>query len=205
MRGHKDFIVHIPEKYKDGIQTKGGATIHLDRRFNAKQVINTIVEVVSTPVIYDGVIKEGFNLLVDPTLLMNQTYTRTGEQENINLVDRDKQLYKVDPSLIIAYQEKGVDKWQGFQDNVILARIKPVQKELKKIGSIFIPDVAKPKDRKHVLEVLVANDEAAEMGMAHGDHVVVNIKYAIDMKFGDRDVVWLKNKFIHGVELKEAV
>ena len=66
MQAHKDFIVHIPERYREGIKTESGVEIKLDKNFSGKEAANNVFEVINVPVDYKGKIKPGYRLLVDP-------------------------------------------------------------------------------------------------------------------------------------------
>ena len=88
MVGLKDFIVQINEKYSDKFHTNSGVAIYGDRRFNAKELANTVVKVRELPLNYTGPIKKGSRLLIDPTVVLNQMYQKGGEQENTKFLDR---------------------------------------------------------------------------------------------------------------------
>ena len=209
MRAHKDFIVHIPERYHEGIKTENGTKIHLDSRFSGKEVANTIVEVVSVPMIYNGDIKPGCRLLIDPIVVHTQEFQKWGTEENHHLVDRDKKLYKIDPSLVICYSLEGSTQWRGFEDNVICEYIKPPkqeEKELEKIGSIFIPDMTKPKPADGpVVKIIIANDALNDQGIYEDDVVFYKPTGVYEVWLRDQKVVGLKNKYLLGKLLKEAV
>ena len=70
----------------------------------AKRLANRIGIVKATPYLFEGVIKEDYQVLIDPTILYEQIF-RDVKQESIHLVDRDKMLFKISPNLIVLYRE----------------------------------------------------------------------------------------------------
>ena len=208
MKAHKDFIVHIPERYKEGIKTESGVEIKLDKNFSGKEAAHNVFEVINVPVDYKGKIKPGYRLLVDPIIVHNQTFQKHGEEQNQNLVDREKKHYKVDPRLIICYSKEEGTKFKAFQDNLICEKYEPEEKEkeIKKIGSIFIPDMSrKNTDQTPLLRVMISNKDSRSQGINEGDLIYNKPFTTIDITIRDAKFIWIKNSHVLGKLLKEAV
>lgn len=201
MRGLNHFIVSIPEKYSETFVTEGGLELYGDKRWSLKQLANTVVEVVEVPLNYDGEIKKGSRLFVDATLLMQQTYVKTGEQENINLVDREKGLFKVEPSLIIAYTVEHGGEWQGYGENILGERIEEKGSGEEKSGLIIMKAAVKDKVVEGKMKVFVTNKVLAEQGVKFNDVVFVKDKLLVDVWLRDRKLVWTKNRYLMGIEV----
>lgn len=188
MRGFKDFVVHISKRYSETFKTDSGLELYGDRRWSAKELANTVVEVVETPLNYEGPIKKGSSLFIDPTVIFNQMYEKTGEQENINLLDRDEKLYKVEPEMIIAYLVEDGGYWKGFGKHFLAERIVEEQEETK--SSLIIMPESKPKEVRGRVKAFILNDFLREQGIEHGDEIYVDEHSPIDVKLGDVKLVW---------------
>lgn len=205
MKSFKDFIVVVPEKYSKTFKTENGLEIYMDKRWSLKKVANTIVEVVENPLNYSGEINKGVLLFVDPTLLMQQSYVLTGEQENINLIHRENNLYKVDPSYIIAYSLDNGKNWIGFGNNLLAERIKIKEPKTEKSSLVIVPENTKPKEIKGKVKIFLSNKELENQGVKKEDVVYINELYTIDIWFNQKPLIWIRNKDILGKEIKQAV
>lgn len=186
MKAYKDFIVHIPQRFNDTFKTENGVEIYADRQFSPKLVANTIITVVETPMNYEGPIAKGDTLFIDPTVVFSQLYQNTGEQESQYLIDREKKLYKVDPSLLIAYRKRE-ESWVGFGNNVLVERLKEVAE-----GSAFLyapGATVKPSEDRG--EVRVTNPDSS---VKEGDVILFDPSFAVDIKMGNESLVWLREK-----------
>jgi co-chaperonin GroES (HSP10) len=201
MKGYNDFIVHIPQRHRDTIKTTSGLELQADSRFSGKETANTVFEVVEIPLAYKGPVKKGFKLMVDPTLVMNQDYQLTGNQENVNLIDREKNLYKVNQSLIICYLEKEGGNWKGFGENLIVEKIKAKKEEHKIKNGIHIIDSAKKVLEKGKAYVKVINESLKKQGVAEGDIVFLNEQYIVDIRVGGQKFSWARTKHVIAKQL----
>lgn len=200
MKGYKDFIIQLSEKWSDKFKTESGLELYADRRFSIKRLANTVVEVKEIPVNYMGTIKQGDTIFIDPTVVMNQSYVKMGEQENINLIDRDKKLYKVDPSLIIMHRPKG-GEWIGYGENLLMNRIKVEEK--KSSSLIIMPSTEnKFEDGKAIVEF--SNPQLMSEDVYKDSVVLFKSKYAVDCWFFDKQYLWTKNRFLLAT-VKEAI
>lgn len=201
MTGYKDFIIHIPKKHRDTITTESGLKIHADHRFSSKETANTIFNVLETPLTYSGPIKKGFFIMVDPTLVMEQQYELTGHQENINLVDRDKNLYKVNKSFIICYKEKIDSKWIGYDENIIVQKVNSVKpKEVKKNG-LYLLESSKPKKEKGKAKVFITNKEIESQGVKSGNNIFIDDRFIVDIRIEGNRFSWAKNRHVLAMEI----
>jgi co-chaperonin GroES (HSP10) len=201
MKGLNHFIVSIPEKYNQTFITEGGLELYGDKRWSLKQLANTVVEVLEVPLNYKGEIKKGSQLFVDATLLMQQTYVKTGEQENINLVDRNNKLYKVDPALIIAYAVEKSANWIGFGENVLGKKIKVKGSKEEKSGLIIMKEAVKDSTVEGKVKVYAINEELSNQGVKESDVVYVRKNLMVDVWLSNIKYAWIRNRDIVGVEV----
>lgn len=203
MKGYKDFIVHVPSKDDGEIKTKSGVVIYADPRYSKKHTANNVFEVVETPHNYDGPIRKGCRLLVDPTLMMEMMYQKTGKQDNIYLIDREKSHYKVEPGLIVAWSKGEGTVFNGFRNNLIVEIVEKEYKEVKMHG-IIVPDIAKRKDPNCIAKIIVLNEHAKELGLSYEDEVYINKQMAIDIKMPLGKATWIRTKDVLAIKLKET-
>ena len=200
MRGLNDFIVHIPEKYRPTYKTESGLELHADRRWSLKKVANTVIQVLETPLNYNGPIKKGCNLFIDPTVLMSQIYPKTGEQENLYVVDREKSLYRIRPEFVIAYSMGAGTQWIGFENNILLDRIYEGAASFSSSSIISIPKGNIMVRGRATILIPNENNDFQE-----GQLAFFNEEMAIDVYLGDVPLIWLRVKDIQAVlKLKSA-
>lgn len=199
MRGIRDFIIEVKAKNNDTITTKNGVKIHVDKRWNQKETANTVAKVVELPFGYEGPIKKGYNLFIDPTIFFEQIYTKGGKQSSPNLIDAKKGLYKIPHSMIICYSEGEGTMWNGNNDNVIVYKFIEEKEEepLKKIGSIIIPNTSHKEVSAPKYRVLIANDSLE--GVVSGDEIIINNEMAVDVFLRGEKYSWIRNKDILAV------
>lgn len=199
MKGYFEFIVHIPNKHNDTIDTNSGVKIYADKRFSSKRTANNVVEVVEVPVKNKTCIKKGYLLFVDPTILLNQVYSKTGEQESIYLVDREKSLFRIPENLILMYQKNINEEWIGFDENLLCdypTQEKPKEKVLE--SGIIIPIKSKQKKTTPRFSVVYNNKES---GIETGEKVVVKTDMVVDVWFNSKKYAWLRNKDVLGIAI----
>ena len=193
MRGYHDFIVHIPEKYAPTFKTESGFEVHADRRYSLKMVANTVVEVLETPFGYGGPVSRGDRVFIDPSVLMQQLFTKGGEAANIHEIDRKNGLYKVDPKMLLAHET--VEGWIGLN------------------GNTFVKRLPMPKLQSDHLEVVDfqktgINEDVARRGEVivppHGeDHEIVWFRnlYSVDIWMDGMELVWIREKDLLAEEI----
>lgn len=189
MRGTRDFVLHIPNKYNEKYKTESGLEIYGDHRWMAKELANTIVDVVETPFNYDGPIKKGDKVFVDSTLVM-QGIHKEGVIDSPFLIDRENGWYKSRLELIIAYSSDNGTTWHCSEDNILLNQVKSNGEETVN-GIIRV----KPQSTNNVqMEVFLSNKELIEDGIDQGTNLYVDKSLMIEVKFNGKNLVWLKNK-----------
>lgn len=200
MKGLVHFIVHIPQKYNETFKTKSGMELYGDRRWSPKEMANNVLDVIETPFIYDGPIQNGQKIFIDPTVLFQQIYSKGGEQENIHLVDREKNHYKVDQRLVIAYEKDG--KWIGHNDNLLveLGFEEPVKSD-----NLHIPEMANGKIDRKKGKIIVGNRSMSGLDVKVGDTVIAKPLMGIDLWFNGKLLTWFRNQDLLALVLNEAV
>lgn len=196
MKSILEFIVHIPQKYSETFVTECGLELYGDKRFSRARLANTQVKIVELPLSYEGSVNVGTTLLIDATVVLTQIYSKNGEQESIHLVDRKKGLYKVDKSMIIAYQNES-GEWFGFNNHVLIKRI-----PFKRIenGPLKIPVNKKFEKGKGILKL--TNNEI--VGCSKGDIIYFNETYCVEVWLNDESLLWVRNRDLFAIEIKES-
>ena len=195
MKGVKDFIIHLPLPYSETITTENGVQLYADKRFSAARLSNRVATVVETPLHGDFVIKKGYQVLVDPTIVFEQHYKLTGgTQKSVFLVDEKKSLYKVDPSLIVLYKENDVSEWKGFQQNALYELVKETKPadEPMENAFIYVPEAYSNKYKQNRAIVKYGNDELLEEVKA-GDEVIVKEDMGIEYWIDGKTYKWFRN------------
>jgi len=198
MIGYRDFIVHVPEKFSETFTTESGVKLYGSKSFSKKRMANNIVEVIQVPLNNKTDVIVGDMVFVDPTLFMEQTYSKGGEQENIYLMNKKKGLFRLPESLIICHKPK-VGEWVPFGKNVLLERI---EEDVEEIKSTLILAPSKPKNVKGIAKSIM---EVPELGIEQGDEVYIMELHVNDIWFGNKPVIWLRHRDLLGVKLNKAV
>lgn len=201
MKGTKDFIIHIPQPFSNIIKTESGVEIFADKRFSADRLSNRIGTVISTPINGEFEIKEGFKVLVDPTILFEQIYKGTsGAQQSIFLVDKQKSWYKIEPSMIVLYQKNESVNWKGFQNNAIYELVEEANPEEQPKESLFIyiPETFTSKFKQDRAILKYGNDEILKE-VAPGQEVIVKPEMAIEYWIDGKTYKWFRNEDVVAV------
>ncbi len=203
MIGIKNFIVHIPQRFSETIKTKSNVTIYGDRRFTPKEQANTIVEVIETPLDYVGPVKKGYRVIIDFITVMAQTY-KDGENYSPDLVDREKSYYKVDPTLIIAYQKSTESKFKACHGSIICTKVLEEEPTaVKKKSILIIPETAKRKFKKDVLKVYISSEESEELDVMEDDIISVRPLTTVDIRINGEKFQWVRTRNILCKHIKQ--
>jgi co-chaperonin GroES (HSP10) len=206
MKGIKDYIIHIQQRFTDTYKTEGGLELYGDHRWSAKEMANTIVDVIETPFFGKSPIKKGYQVFIDSTVVFNQTYQKTGDAESPFLVDKEKGWFKVSNDLIIAYRENKDSEWIAFGDNNLLSRIKNIEEAPKKIPSLIItPDSNKPKYKKGLCTVFIASTNIQKLDVEKDMVVHMEELTAVDVTLDGKKYVWVKDRHVIGISLNTKV
>jgi len=194
MKGLHDYIIEIKEPFKESFKTESGLELYANKRFSADRLSNRIGKVIATPLFFEGVIEEGYEVLIDATILYEQIFNKK-VQESIHLLDKDKMLYKIDPNLIVLYRENKDAEWKGFLRSLL---VEPIKKEKEKLTSslIILPDETDEFD-KNKAKVTVCNDEILEMGVLKGDTIAIE-DLGIPFWLDGKEYWWIKTEDILG-------
>lgn len=195
MKGVHDFIVKVDKEYTDSFETESGLILYADKRFSPEKLATRVAKVVELPMIYKGIIKEGFQIFIDHSVFLRETYQRHGTIENIYTIDAQKGLYKIPESLIYMYRESETSDWKGYNENLLVEEIKEEQGETK-MGLLYIPD-SKPK--RIIYKVLVINDDVVELGVRVGSKVIVDERMKMPVPFEGKTNYLLRNKDVFAI------
>lgn len=205
MKGIRDYIAHIPQRYSEKIKTESGLELYSDSRWSAKEMANTIVDVVEVPFFGETPIKKGFQIFIDPTVVFNQIYEKTGVADSPFLVDKNKGYYKVSKDLIIAYREDKDSKWIAFNDNNLLIRLKNTEEKEKIVNGLIIPDVAKDKYIKGIAKVFLPSSHLLDSDIEKDENVYFTELTAVDVYLDGRKITWVKDRYVLGLELSSVL
>lgn len=197
MKGILDFIIHIPEPFKEKFTTESGMEFYGDKRFMPQQLSNRKATIINVPCSLETVLQPGFEVLVDPTILYEQNFHLTGgAQESIYLVDKDKAYYKINPRMIIAYRNSNMDSWIGFMDNGLYERIEISENE-KKIGQLFLPESSKKKHQQGKAKVVFKNED---LEANIGQTVFVKEDFGIEFFLDGKILLWYRNEDVLAID-----
>lgn len=189
MKGIHDYIVEIKEPFKDTFKTEGGLELYANKDFSAERLSNRIGIIKATPHLFKGIIKEGYQVLIDPTILYEQIY-RGVKQESIHLLDREKMLFKIEPKLIILFRENENEEWKGFLNNLLA---EPIIKNTKEITSEYIFTVeVKEEFIKGKAIVKYCNEEVKELGISKNDTIAINPFGGLSFWLNGKEYWWLR-------------
>lgn len=193
MQAMHDFIVEYDKTFSDSIVTDSGFEIYLDKRLSARETASTIAKVVNTPALSETKIKAGDMVVVDPTILFEQTYTIGGKLHSEDLVEVDENFYRVQPSLIIAYKS-GDDDWKSYGKNILALPIKKNQ-----ISNGIILEQKSSKYHQDKVEYAIHSDMLSESGAKIGDVLAIKKGDYIDFKVNKKLYWWINERDVLGV------
>jgi co-chaperonin GroES (HSP10) len=195
MKSIRDFIVHIPNRYQETFKTESGLELYGDHRWTSKEQANTVVKVVEIPCNYKGNIKKGYEVLIDPTIVFNQMYQKTGVAESHHLIDKDNNYYKVGQSMIILYRKDDKDTWKGHADNIVTEQIK---EDLKQVKQSIIISLETPKNtfKKGIVKVVYANEFLNSQDVFNGDIIYVDEMYGVNVFVDGKKYVWYNTRYV---------
>ena len=188
MRGIRDFVLHIPNKYNEKFKTEGGLELYGDHRLMAKEMANTIVEVVEVPFGYEGPIEKGNIVFIDPTIVMQGIY-KEGVVDSPFLIDRENAWYKASENLIIAYSSDKGKTWKCINDNILMETVKVDNEQV--VNGLIRVNLKSSKDNEMI--VVLPNEEIKKEGIKEGDSLLVNKDLMVNVKFDGKNLAWLKN------------
>lgn len=193
MKGTNEYIIEIKEPFNETFKTKGGIELYANKDFSAERLANRIGIVKATPLLFEGVLEVGYDVLIDPTILYEQIF-RDVKQESIHLLDREKMLFKISPNLIVLYRENAQEEWKGFLDNCLVA---PIEKKQEIFSSIIIIEAPKKEYEKGKAIVKYGNTALTDGAINANDTVVIDKTGGITFWLEGEEYWWLRTHEIY--------
>lgn len=193
MKGIHEFIIEIKVTYNSTFKTEGGLELYANKDFSADRLSNRVGKVISTPFLLDSAIQEGYEVMIDPTVLYEQCYLGN-KQESIFLVDKEKMWFRIEPRLIILYRENENSKWKGFLENLL---VKPIKKPEPKMTILFTLEQVE-KYEKGKAHVVFPNAENEKLDVKEGDEIAINPNGGVSFWLDGVEFFWLRNIDILG-------
>jgi len=197
MKGVHEFIIEIKQAFDNTIEY-GSLKLHTDHRTKQQEQSNRKGVVISLPMSQSTHIKQGAEVIIDPTVLFKQVYN--GEMEDSRfLVDKEKGWYRVLPDMVLLYKNPRDKEFSGSKQNLF---IKPIKDEVTKIGSIFIP---KPENEQESLgEVVHGNKEISEVeGINKGAVIFYKKDRKWEFDIEGEKLVFIRNVDVLGVKQRQ--
>ena len=198
MRSIKDIIIELKEPFSEKFKTENGVELYANVDFSQERLSKRIVKVISVPLNHDTPIKNGFELLIDPTILYRQIY-REVKQDYQSKVGED--LFKVQPNMIILYRENENSEWKGYLKNALISYVK--EEEPLENAFIYIPDNVKNEYKKGFATLVYGNKELFELSCKNGDEIAINPLGGISFWLDGKEYWWIRNVDIYGI-IKEV-
>lgn len=137
MQGIHEFIIQIEKPLKDEIDV-GKTKMFIDPTFDQTKHSNRIGKVISTPLNLETNIKKGDEVLIVHTALLTQVFYGV-ESDSMNLLDKEKGLYRIENGMIIMYRRDKNHNWKCNDIHVMVSPIKASGEDYK-IGNFVLPE-----------------------------------------------------------------
>jgi co-chaperonin GroES (HSP10) len=205
MKSMTKFIIELKEPLKETFKTESGLELWANKDFSVDRLSNRIAKVVSAPLKHDSVIKEGYEVMFEPTILYKQIY-QGWTQHYTALVDQKNMLFELAPSMIILYRATKNEEWKGYMGNCLL---EPIKDEVPKSSFLILPDNHVSTYKKGKAIVKYSNTELDELGVLEGDEVLIGTEFingANGVKFwiDGKEYWWVRNCDIMAIVEKVA-
>ena len=171
MKGIYNYILQVDFRVREKKEMPSGAEIYIDEFFSQMEAVNRIGKIIGTPSKTESEIKDGAQVLFDPTPLLRAKIKHV-RRESEYCIDPQKKWYYLNPGFIIAYKNIGEDDWKGFGKNNL---VKPIPANENDLVNTFlhIPENTKPKFKKQRAIAKYLNRDLFESGVEAGDQVVL--------------------------------
>lgn len=194
MKALNEFIIHIAQPYSETIKTKGGLEIYGDKRWSPERMANRIGKVIALPVNHNTEIQEGYEVLIDPTVLYEQIYHLThGRQDSVFLVDKEKNYYKVEPKMIVLYRENEQSAWKAYLENGIYEQVVNDEAEMPLESAFIHITPSNMKQYKENRASLKYGNESILQQVAVGQELVVKGDMGIPFFMDGETYLWYRN------------
>ena len=190
MKGLKDFIIKLDKPLNDTFKTEGGAELYAHQDFSVDRLSNRIAKVVAVPMFEDTPVKVGYEVMFEPTILYKQSYQGI-KQGYTSLIDKDDNLFKITPNMIILYRKDKNDEWKGHLQNLMVEQIK--EKEPIVETSFIIPDTVSVKFKKGYAKVLYPNEWLESRKVKQGDILLTDPKGGVDFWIEGKHYWWIRS------------
>jgi len=200
MKGTKDFIIQV-KPYSETFKTESGVELYGNVDFTAERLSNRVAKVIGTPGLFESDIKEGYEVLIDASMLYRQIYNGT-KQWYQNVVDEDKEIFHLDKELIVCYRKNADSDWIGFLENSL---VQPLMEETKINTTLILPANVSQKKFTGKVTMTYSNTELNELGVVNGDTLHINKLGGIKYWLNGEEYHWVRNKDIYAISLNKQV
>lgn len=194
MKALNYFIIQLENPYNETFKTKGGVELYGNVDFTADRLSNRVAAVKSVPELFDSEISINDEVLIDFSNFYRQIYQGT-KQHYQNVVDADKNLYYIEPSMIICYRKNANSEWKGYLQNCL---VKPILEETKIKTTIILPENITERKFKGKVKMIFSNQELSEHGINNDDLLLMDVRGGIKYWVDGEEYWWVRNKDIYG-------
>ena len=187
MQGINDFIVQVKNAYNETIKV-GKADIYLDKKMSSLRASNRIAKVVALPLKGETSIEEGYEVVIDPTILFCGVI-HEAERDSPYLVDKEKGWYRLPKDLLVLYR-KDDGPWQTSDD---LLLVEPIAKEEKLTSSLLELVSFDKKVDQSKARVAYSNKTFTAQGVKVDDTVAITPGLCISYWLEDKEY-WCVHK-----------
>lgn len=197
MKALHHFILHLPKEYRDTFVTESGFELYMDKRMSPDKLSVRTATVIATPALQDTVIKPGYEVMVDDTIVRHVIFKKV-EQESAFVVDKKKGYYKIEPEMIVLYRENAESDWQAYGENLMVTKI--MEQAENAVESTLIATLPKaPKPVKDRALILYPSVFMQDQGIKKGDEVVTHPDAGIPFYVGTETWYHLHNRHVKAV------
>jgi len=195
MRSYNDFIIKVEFAFAKTFKTESGLELHADPRFSADRLSNRIAMVQEIPIsLKDCEIEKGFQVLIDPSIFYEQTFEVKGTQETPFTIDKNKGLYKINPSMIVCFRATENDTWQGYNESLLVEPEVIEQEDLK--SSFLIIEVKKKQVSDEYAHVVYTNKKLWSENVENGTRILKTKDIGVAFWIEGKEHQWINNRHV---------
>ena len=196
MQSLRNFIIKVDVDFNEKYTTKGGLDLYAHKRFSGEQLSNKTAIVLSNPKFSkeNETIPENSEILIDPTIFYQQNYNNSGDQDHPYVIDRNKGIYQISPSMVVMWRENPEKPWKGFSENLLIEVNREITDEVK--SNNLVSEINKVEEKTFVK---YSNSIIEQSGVKSGSEVVVRKEFGVPYTLVDRGYRWYKNNDILAV------
>lgn len=196
MKGLNEFILEFTRPLNDTFMTESGVELYGHKKFHVDRLANRVANVISPPQLKDTVIKEGYQVMIEPSIFHKQIY-RDREQEYTSIVDKEKNWFAVLPSMIVLYRENEKSEWKGHLGNIMVMPIPITEKTVQ--SDIIIMPKTQPKYKTDRAILLYSNENIKQWGANEGDELVIRPDSGLKFWIEGKEYWWVREVDVLGV------